>query len=43
LAGVGLAQVVPPAVPVLGIGEAPKDLSHFVIYLFLVMEQQKWI
>lgn len=34
LAGIGLAQVVPPAMPVLGIDVAPGDLSLLIIYTF---------
>lgn len=43
LACIGLAQVVPPAVPVLGVGKTPEDLNPLTIDLFLYMEQQKWI
>lgn len=43
LAGIGLAQVVPPAMPVLGVGKTPEDLNPLVVDLFFYMEQQKWI
>lgn len=43
LAGIGLAQVVPPAMPVLGVGKTPEDLNPLVVDLVLYMEQQKWI
>lgn len=42
LASIGLAQVVPPAVPVLGIDVAPGDLILLIIYTyFFFLEQQK--
>lgn len=43
LAGIGLAQVVPPAMPVLGVGKAPEDPNPLTVDLFLYMEQQKCI
>lgn len=43
LAGTGLAQVVPPAVPVLGVGNTPEDPSPLAVDLFLYMDQRKCI
>lgn len=43
LAGIGLAQVVPPAMPVLGVGKAPEDPNPLTVDLVLYMKQQKCI
>lgn len=41
LAGIGLAQVVPPAMPVLGTDVAPGDLSLLIIYTFFFFWSSK--
>lgn len=43
LAGIGLAQVLPPAMPVLGVDKTPEDPNPLTVDLFLYMEQQKCI